>query len=64
MKKTVFFLVVFLLASTSLQAVETKILQNGLDGYEGCEDTYLTQEGKTGDKNHGSDPTFRLRGGS
>ncbi len=65
MKKTIFFVVIFVLTSTSMiQALETKILQNGVDDYEGCEDTYLTQEGKTGDKNHGADPTFRLRGGS
>jgi hypothetical protein len=47
------FLKVFLLLCVAQFAhadIVTKILQNGLDGYSGCEDTYIrVQKGISGD---------------
>lgn len=63
MKKMLLLMVTFLLAATSINAAE-KVFQNGVDGYDGCTDTYLTEEGKDGDKNHGSESLINLRGGS
>lgn len=40
------------------------IIQNGLNGYSGCYDTYITQPNKGGDEsNHGIEPIIRLRAG-
>lgn len=40
------------------------IIQNGLNGYNGCVDTYITQPGKGGDEsNHGKEPILRMRAG-
>lgn len=41
-----------------------KTIQNGLDGYEGCSDAYLTEVGKDNGAPHGEENKLRLRGGT
>ncbi len=57
-------ILLMIFSAFSLSHAEVKTVQHGLDGYEGCEDTYLTETGKEGDFNHGSEELIRLRGGT
>lgn len=57
-------LMIYVIGCTFFIQAEKKVLQNGLDKYDGCEDSYLTEEGKAGDKNHGSEDQLNLRGGT
>lgn len=46
--KSVFFLFIVLLFTISHRTeadLKTKVLQNGLDGYDGCQDTYIRIRG-------------------
>lgn len=55
------FMIIF--SALSLTNAEVMTVQNGLNGYEGCVDTYLTEGGNPDDGNHGPEELLRLRGG-
>lgn len=40
------------------------IIQNGLNGYEGCTDSYMTEAGEDDGSPHGLEPYLLLEGGS
>ncbi len=42
---------------------EEKVLQNGLNDYDGCTDTYLTEEGEPGPGPHGDGDMLHFREG-
>ncbi len=48
----------------SFAHAEEKVIQNGLDGYNGCTDSYLTEYGKDNGQPHGTVDLLRLRGGT
>ena len=62
-KKPLFF-VLILITAVIILAQNTIILQQGRDGYTGCEDTYFhfhSNDTSTTDINHGSDPDIFIK---
>jgi hypothetical protein len=62
-KKPPFIILIFT-AIITIFAQNTIILQQGRDGYTGCEDTYLhfhSNDTSTTDVNHGSDPDIFIK---
>ena len=63
-RNKVLFTVMFFIAANTMFAQTTIILQQGRDGYTGCEDTYNhfhSNDTSTTDVNHGSDSDIFIK---
>lgn len=61
LKIQIFLLIILAIFSLSAEDI-TKVLQNGLNGYQGCTDTYIYRSGldsSTFYQNHGSEEFLR-----